>query len=49
MLKGLIPFLKAKEIQQIVQNLAEQIQRDYVSKEGLVLICPFAWFCVFSL
>ena len=40
MLKGLIPFLKAKEIQQIVKNLAEQIQKDYSAEERLVLICP---------
>ena len=40
MLKGLIPFLNAKEIQQIVQNLAEQIQQDYSHAEELTLICP---------
>ncbi len=40
MLKGLIPFLKASEIKELVQSLAEQIQRDYAEEEELILICP---------
>ena len=40
MLKGLVPFLKAKEIRQIIKNLVEDIEKDYSGTEELVLICP---------
>ena len=40
MLKGLIPFFKSQEIQQVVQSLAEQIQKDYSKEDQVVLICP---------
>ena len=40
MLKGLVPFLKAKEIKEIIKNIAQDIQRDYSSSQELILICP---------
>ena len=40
MLKGLVPFLKAKDIQQIIKNLAQEIEADYSPAEELILICP---------
>ena len=40
MLKGLVPFLKAKDIQQMIKNLAREIEKDYPPTEELILICP---------
>ena len=40
MLKGLVPFLKAKDIQQIIKNLAREIEKDYSPTTELILICP---------
>ena len=40
MLKGLVPFLKAEEIKQIIKNLASDIEKDYSEASELVLICP---------
>ena len=40
MLKGLVPFLRAKDIQQIIKNLAKEIEKDYSETKELVLICP---------
>ncbi len=40
MLKGLIPFLRAKDIQEIIKNLAQEIEKDYAEKDDLILICP---------
>lgn len=40
MLKGLVPFLKAEEIKQIIKNLASEIEKDYSDANELVLICP---------
>ena len=40
MLKGLAPFLKAKEIKSIIKNLSRQITKDYPEKKELTLICP---------
>lgn len=40
MLKGLVPFLKAKEIKEIIKTIAREIQRDYSSSKELILICP---------
>ena len=40
MLKGLVPFLKAKEIKEIIKTIAQDIQRDYSSSRELILICP---------
>ena len=38
-LKGMIPFITEEEIQEMVIDLAKQIERDYDGKE-LVLLCP---------
>ncbi|MDE0119503.1 MAG: hypoxanthine phosphoribosyltransferase [Bdellovibrionales bacterium] len=40
MLKGLVPFLKAQEIQEIIKNLAQEIKKDYSDTTELILICP---------
>lgn len=40
MLKGLVPFLKAKQIKQIIKNLASDIEKDYSEATELILICP---------
>ena len=40
MLKGLVPFLKAEEIKQIIKTLASEIEKDYSEASELVLICP---------
>ena len=37
--KGLVPFLSAKEIHQIIKKLASEIKKDYLDKE-LIVICP---------
>ncbi len=42
MLKGLVPFLKAKEIKQIITNLTEEIKKDYPENTELTLICPLS-------
>ncbi len=39
MYKGLVPFLSAKEIDQIIEDLASAIQKDFSNTE-LILICP---------
>ena len=40
MLRGLVPFLKEKEIRQIIKNLASEIKKDYSGTKELILICP---------
>ena len=40
MLKGLVPFLKAREIQEIIKKLAWEIKKDYSENTELILICP---------
>jgi len=40
MIKGLVPFLKAKEIENIIKKLAREIKKDYLNKKDIVLICP---------
>ena len=40
MLKGLIPFLNASQIAQIIQELSEDINKDYSDSYELVLVCP---------
>ena len=40
MLKGLVPFLKAAQIKQIIKNLAADIEKDYADATELILICP---------
>ena len=40
MLKGLVPFLKAREIQEMIKNLAQEIKKDYSHTTELILICP---------
>lgn len=40
MLKGLVPFLKAKEIKNIIHTLAQEIEKDYSEKQELILISP---------
>lgn len=39
LVKGLVPFIKAKEIESLCQKLAQQITQDYKDLEPL-LICP---------
>ncbi|MYE07238.1 MAG: hypoxanthine phosphoribosyltransferase [Oligoflexia bacterium] len=40
MLKGLVPFLKARAIQDMIKNLAQEIKKDYSDTTELILICP---------
>ena len=40
MLKGLVPFLKASEIHEIIKKLAWEIKKDYLESTKLILICP---------
>ena len=40
MLKGLVTFLKAEQIQRIIVRLAKDINRDYSESGQTVLICP---------
>lgn len=39
MRQGMIPFITAEEIEEMVSQLAREIERDYENKE-IVLICP---------
>lgn len=38
-LKGMVPFISEEEINEMISELARQIERDYEGKE-LLLICP---------
>ena len=40
MIKGLVPFLKAKDIKRIIKRLAREVEKDYSTNEELILICP---------
>ena len=40
MLKGLVPFLKAKEIREIIKKIVQEIEKDYSLSRELILICP---------
>ncbi len=43
---NMVPFINGDEIQEMVNELAEDIDRDYSGKE-LVLICPLKGSCMF--
>ena len=49
MLKGLVPFLKARENQEIIKKLAWEIKKDYSENTELILICPLRGSIFFSL
>ncbi len=37
---GMIPFITASEIEEMVSQLAKQIERDYPNNKELVMLCP---------
>jgi len=44
--ESMIPFITAKEIDELVHGLAKKIEKDYVGQE-VVVICPLKGSCLF--
>lgn len=44
--ENMVPFISAKEIDQLVSDLAKKVERDYANQE-LVIICPLKGSCIF--